>query len=48
MNRSNRNEIIFNYNFNEKEKEVCNASSLEVILYYLVNPSYLINSFVNS
>ena len=48
MTRNNENEIIFNYEFNEKEKEICNASSLEVILYYLVNPSYLINSFVNS
>lgn len=48
MTRNNENGIIFNYEFNEKEKEIYNSSSLEVILYYLVNPTYLINSLVSS
>ena len=41
MTRNNENEIVFNYEFNDKEKEICNSSIAEIVLHYLVNPLYI-------
>ena len=41
---SNTNQNRFNYNLTEQEREICNSSYSEIILYYCVYPVEFIRS----
>ena len=43
---SNTNQNRFNYNLTEQEKEICNSSYSEVVLYYCVYPVEFIRSIL--
>ena len=40
MSAQSENRIPFEHQFTDKEKEICNSSIYEIILFYLNYPSY--------